>query len=327
MKTETYLPWDQFSFEAFQARRDPARVATDKKRLSAVFNLAAASPTFKQELDWAKEHGVQFFIDHTTTVGGYYTHGTGIVTIADRFVPKSDTEKSPLAASLLAHEIRHVWQDFNGMMTASHEGFLLKYIHTGLIEADATAFQMRVESECRQAFPDAPVYRRKPIPWRLSSAAGSGEDSAMETDNLPPPPEGDIEVLKAPPSLLEGFKGWYSSWKPEWYGNRIAGIKLGLESAKIYPEFVCYSSSPHIGYFNPLSRQDIQKLGEGFDGDNYLDHPKAAGFLKRVLNPSLALRFYQAASREMPEIVQKICQREREYKEAERRWRALWSIL
>lgn len=138
--------WDQSAFDAFQAARDPEMVAADERRLSEIFSRAAESPTFKKALGWAQKNGVKFFIDRSTTAGGYYNAGSGVVAIAER-----NTEDFGVAAQVLTHEIRHAWQDSHGFIPTVSRNFVKHNTQTALIEADAYAWQRKAACEIHYA--------------------------------------------------------------------------------------------------------------------------------------------------------------------------------
>ena len=136
------VQWDQSTFHAFQASRDPEQVAADEQRLQHIFK-AAVSPTFKQALDWAIKNDVKFFIDHTLQrAGAYYTMGTGVVGIAAR-----NTGNAEMAEPLLVHEIRHAWQDKQGFIPTIGRNFAEYFMQIALLEADALAYERVTRSE------------------------------------------------------------------------------------------------------------------------------------------------------------------------------------
>jgi hypothetical protein len=76
--------WNKRDFRVFQNGLTQARRDKDAAALQKAFAEAADIPIFKEALDWAREHGIDFFVDRTCTkqVGAYYTGGIGAVGIA-----------------------------------------------------------------------------------------------------------------------------------------------------------------------------------------------------------------------------------------------------
>nr|AIA18611.1 hypothetical protein [uncultured bacterium] len=177
------IKWDQRAFDAWQATLPPERIADDEKLLKRIFNLATYSPTLKEALDWAEQHGIKFFIDRTAVnCNGHHTPGTGIIGIV-----RDKAEKNlQLVAGTVAHEIRHAWQHYHGLNKTLSPSCADYFIGLSLVEADASAFGERVRDEL------------KAVPASLQSS--------QENRN----------------SDLEGkFLSWfYNSKKTEFYGDK-----------------------------------------------------------------------------------------------------------
>ena len=109
---ETYKPethWDQTAFDELKATWSPERIAEDEKALQEIFALAADVPLLAEALEWARSHGVKFFIDRTATgIEGYYKPGTGVVGITARGLANPGE-----AIESIVHEVRHAWQQYN----------------------------------------------------------------------------------------------------------------------------------------------------------------------------------------------------------------------
>jgi predicted peroxiredoxin len=70
------IHWDQTAFKKLKATWSPERIDEDNETLDKIFALAADCPLLAEALDWAKEHGIKFFVDRTAVkLGGYYAQG------------------------------------------------------------------------------------------------------------------------------------------------------------------------------------------------------------------------------------------------------------
>jgi len=276
---KTEMPWDQSEFEKLKATWSPERIAEDDKRLQEIFNLAAASPTLKQALDWAKAHGIKFFIDRTAkNCGGYYQPGTGVFAIAEQYA-----DPSAFAVETLTHEIRHAWQDYHGLIPrglhapAATPDFAEYFIQLSLIEADAWSFGKRAADELNMAPRIAHMKRNnQPVPASLL------------------PPESA--------ALAKEFLSWFSCfWVTKFYGD--AASKYYGKANGIYdgllPVLNCEFSSktPPLGTGIDIANiENVIRLGEGFSGKNYLAKLPRDMLPKKILRPSLAMSFYGAAN-------------------------------
>lgn len=131
--------WQQDEFDQFEKSLAPSRLAHDAEKLKYIFNYCAHRDRLKDSLKWAKDHGIQFFIDHKLVdAGGYYTEGTGVVAVS-----LANANKPLYACGVIAHEIRHAWQDYHGLLPyAGCSPFADYYARVALIEADARAHQI-----------------------------------------------------------------------------------------------------------------------------------------------------------------------------------------
>jgi hypothetical protein len=281
--TETIVVWDQRGFDDFMSKRDPMQEAVDQQRLKNLFR-AAASPVTREAIDWAQKNGMKFFIDHTLqNAGAYYTMGTGAVGIAARHV-----NIPTIALPLLVHEIRHGWQDKQGMIPTVARGFAEYMTQIALIEADASAWQRASE-------------RQEAASWYY--------EEGMKSPHLPPREE----------LMGREFARWHSNHGP-FYGEtavRGMGAKLGL--ADVTPVDFKMQFRPYKGKNKPPQIRGIptaldtviEKLGRGFDAantdvPNYLAQPEMRGHLEKVLlSPRLAQRFFQAAQK-LPPLVKDV---------------------
>ncbi len=266
----------QAAFTKMRRKWSRKRKIEDKKALRKLFNKAAASPLIAAELKWAKEHGIKFFIDRTAVnCGGYYTTGTGVVAIGAKYVG------SDFGLEVLAHELRHAWQDYHGLIAWDSEksknaDFTAFFINDAMIEADATAHQNLAKSQIRDAW----------LKKRGSPASRNREDENV--------------------TLRKGFLSWFDvSWPsqllPRIYGDDMSkryGAMLGVYDGKQKPRrFEFKIDEPNSPGFNIHDKQDVLRLGRHFSGaGNYLAGMKSDILQRRILNPSLARSFWGAAN-------------------------------
>lgn len=279
--------WDRTGFNAFMAARDSAQEAQDQKRLRRIF-AAAASPVAREAFAWAEDNDVKFFIDRRVEkAAAYYTIGTGVVGVGAAYVDNPVT-----AIAYLVHEIRHAWQDRQGMIPTQARSFAEFFTQIALVEADASAWQKTAEREESVAL------------W---------QEEGMKP--LPSPPREDVLAIK--------FTAWHQA-HGKFYGDvaaRNLAHKLGI--AGIRPvDFKCEfkpagQAAPAIRGI-PLTLETVtEQLGRGFvpaNDDrrggartpNYLAQPAARAYLEnRLLVPRLAQRFFQSAGK-LPPLVKDI---------------------
>lgn len=277
---EAKVVWDQRGFDAFMAQRDPAQEAADQKRLKMLF-AAASAPVTREAFKWAEENGMKFFIDHSLrNAGAYYTMGTGVVGLG-----ASNANNPAVALPMLVHEIRHGWQDKQGLIPTVARGFAEYMIQVALIEADASAWQ---HASSRQ------------------ETAGWYYEEGMKTPTFP---ARDL-------MLASEFARW-GAVHGTFYGEtalRRIGSTLGL--AEVTPvdfktEFKPYAGInahkvPKIRGIDITLDAVIDKLGRGFDAANgndanYLESPEMRKHLeKKALSVRLAHRFFQSAAKVPP---------------------------
>lgn len=141
----------QDSYLDFTARRGAFDRAREKGELQPVFNRAARGTALKNALDWAVENHVKVAVDYNTTenAAGYYAFSGGVCVLARALW--ADT------ANTLTHEIRHAWQDMQGLLpVGTPDSFAEGYIRTALVEADAYAWGRLAQHEfCEGPFYDA----------------------------------------------------------------------------------------------------------------------------------------------------------------------------
>jgi len=297
--------WNKSDFRRFQNGLTQRRRDKDAKALAKVFAEAENIPVFKEALDWARANGIEFFVDRTCTkyVGAYYTGGTGVIGINQRVM-----DKPALAAIFLTHEIRHAWQDTQGLLGHSLKpDFAQEAIRTALIEADAMAFEMLAAHQSARAT----LKKRE---------AGSGlpKDLAIRLKRI----EKYLENENA--DLWRGFKGWFESPRARIYSDGIAqrmGAMLGMAEAK--PKDKKYEFKPTSQPPPPHAPIDItqdadyQKLGKTFAGGSYLNDAARREFVLRTANSPAEARSYWRGGAQQSKIVKDLRRRELKIKQDE----------
>src|SRR5689334_22308940 len=79
------VQWKRDNLESWRASHPQERQQEDRQQLAELFNYAAEVPVLKDALDWARDHDIEFIMDETTSAGGYYHMGTGVVALSKRF--------------------------------------------------------------------------------------------------------------------------------------------------------------------------------------------------------------------------------------------------
>ncbi len=288
-KPETH--WDQTAFEEMRATWSPERMAEDEKTLKEIFALAAACPLLAEALDWAKQHDVKFFVDRTVVSSrGYYTNGTGVLGIAEKIA--ADPEK---AAKTVVHEIRHAWQNYNGLSRASTSGFSEHFIMQALIEADAKAFGMRAGDQIKAALLKK---QGEPVPADLQKSLAD-ENADLGRKFL----------------IWFGPSGWtetYGDSSSKRYGQRYDLFPVdntkpdkGLPERRY--EFTPKNITFRRKYINVNDMQDVLRLGVNFSGTkNYLAALQPDILPKQILRPSLADTFWGAANDDQKKLTGEI---------------------
>lgn len=271
---ETDNLWDQREFRKFWNSLSPQRCAQDKKILRNLFKKAQKFPWLAKELEWAKKHGVKFFIDRSTSLSGYYTPNTGVIAIAYK--------KKGSRLETLGHEIRHASQEYKGLLYTGF-GVLKRMAIESLLEADATA----------------------------------AEKMALKRQRY-------FKCASACKALFHYFKDWYSSKNPEIYCKTIARLYADVYG-EVYEHKKPAQKSESLNEFNPcntactikknniLHLDGFKKLGEAFNGLNYLDTPKTRLFLEKAMDPALIKKFYNPKREKTNRRLQMALDYERRY--------------
>jgi hypothetical protein len=276
--------WNQSGFEKLKASWSPERIAEDKKLLERIFAMAAECPVLAEALDWAHQHEMQFFVDRqAVNVGGYYNLGTGVLAL----VPSS-LMSDARAVEVLVHEIRHAWQDYNGLLTwddeTPHQGnFNDFFINNALIEADATAFGSLAAAQLSMTRLEKRKANQPLKKWEQELL--SGQQAANE------------KVV-----LGKGFLGWFTGkWRPQFYGDyasKFYGKKWGLYDGSLPPRNLEFDVEPPSREgMNVHDIRDVLRLGVNFSGTkNYLAALPPDILPRKILSPSLANNFWRAAN-------------------------------
>jgi hypothetical protein len=268
--------WDRGNLKKWRRGLPKERRDADLGKLSRIFNLAAKVPELRDALEWAKNHNIDFIVDHAVKAGGYYTVGTGVVAIA-----ANSCNDDGFAAGVIVHEVRHAWQDYYGMIPTTGKSFTDYYMRLAVIEADAMAHEKLAE---RQHALSAHIDRLRSAPpaaFRRNQIAGYEEmlkKSGAETDRM-----------------WSDFTRWYVE-RAGYYGNNALksfGHRLGLpgvDKPDINAEY-----RPYEGREDPVTEgidlachEELRRLGKGFRGGNYFNHAAREVLDRQFLSPRRA---------------------------------------
>jgi len=288
---KTYKPethWDQTAFEELKATWTPERIAEDEKTLQEVFALAADCPLLAEALDWANTHGIKFFIDHqAVNIGGYYLPGTGVMAVVPRSFMRME--------EVMVHEIRHAWQDYNGLISwndnTPHDGsFNDFFINNALIEADAKAMGLLALGQSTVA------QRKRDAERAVKMGVLLHEESKKYTASY------QERIADENIALGTGFLDWFeTNWQPRFYGDsfsKVYGRKWELYDGELPLRNQEFSLDPrHIKGMDIHDMQDVLRLGVNFSGTkNYLAALQPDILPRKILCPSLADTFWGAAN-------------------------------
>ncbi len=305
--TQKIREWKREGFQAWQDSLPAQRRAEDLKILSDIFMQARNSPTLHAALEWAFANDIVFFIDRTTTVGGHYHAGTGVVAVSLRSTERAGT---------LVHEIRHAWQDAHGLLDgvlsdgARHRRFGDQFIRLSLFEADAAAHGSMTTRE---------IYTAQEIS-RLERTAGifegvPGQQSYIKNINR------SVQASKGRQRYLQEnraeimrqyFMDWYSRGTTrQFYGTSLRdffGAALGIKGRKSpdYKIEFAVASSSYSAAFDPRRLEDVAKMGKAFGGGNYLAGIDRDTLLKNILSPTAAEKMYEPNPKKTDRVVRNI---------------------
>ncbi len=289
-------PWHN-DIKEWRGKQDRLRLKEDGKQLSRIFAQAANVPALKEALDWAKEHGLTFILDHQTTAGGYYFLGSGVVAISAKC---AYADNPRYVIGVVVHEIRHAWQDYYGMIaTLPAESFQKFFTNMALTEADAEAHAY-LAREQYNASRTAHVYRR------------ISDKSHPSAQGLKRALDASLESIADEKAFLwEAFVGWFTGFLNNHYGknaSQLVGHKLGLPRAVKPDNKFAYTQKEMeaISPFDPSRREELLRLGKCFTGGNYLRLADKDIFPTKILSTSLCQRFFDPGRKKPFVLVDKI---------------------
>lgn len=281
------LYWNQKGYRRIMFARAHRH---DKTQLEEIFKLADDVPLLKEALEWAELHGIKFFIDRKVQgVTGYYSTGGGVLGLSEK------TAQNPAeAVRTLVHEIRHAWQDFNGLHVKSKAGFMKVFLSSTLIEADGMAFGLRAADQ----FQAAQLRKRgEPVPAELQASlanegADLGEKFLRSFASTPWTTAYGENISKD----YAQRKGIIQVDKSKPNGGLLAG---GFEFKVGY--------NPIIGDLDAGDMDSVLRLGVNFSGTvNYLAQLQPDILPRQILSPSLANTFWGSANPEQKKLTTEI---------------------
>ncbi len=222
------------------------RRASDQKRIHAVREMIVLDPLGRKLLDWADENGIVILVDNQTTSGGYYVSGLNTIGL-------SGMDKDYNLVGALAHEIRHAWQDSEGLLTCLSSKYPLPKVQeymlqTRFFEADAHAVGNKVKKSVINLVLDSTGHEAKNLDEKLE--------------------------------LLKGFKAFfkdrstkdlYDKIKLRDYADRIGIVETKPPfGGSEYDNEVDFSKL-HSKGVDVNDENSIRKLGSLFGDGNYLD--------------------------------------------------------
>jgi len=293
-KHQPEVHWDQSEFEKLKATWSFWRKRKDRKALKKVFARAAAVPLLAEALAWADQHGIKFFVDHqAVNIGGYYVPGTGVVAVTPSMLKHFES-----AANLLAHEIRHAWQDYHGLVARDdrvyHErSFEDSFINTALTEADANAFGKLAQAQAEIAQIKENIRKfgdKETENWYLEALKKTIESESAK--------------------LRKEFLKWFrpDGTSTEFYGDAASksyGQRWNIYQGALPPRNFEYK--PAVSYegfgVDIHDIQEVLRLGVDFTGArNYLADLQPDVLPKQILRHSLADTFWSAANDEQRKL-------------------------
>lgn len=277
--------WNQKALGKFRRARDKATKADDAAKLSRLFNLAAKSPELKDALDWAKAHGIKFIVDRkSSSVGGYYWVGSGVVAFGASSAFSSDDR----LAGVAVHEIRHAWQDWQGMIPSVESKFSDYNIKIALIEADATTHQKLAERQVKAA------QEREWAEGLEKRNPALGEQALERAEQ-----SAKFEAERREARLRDGFMAWYNGPLPGIYGTtayRLFGSKLGIPGVRPRDHGIAFKPEavPAEDGIDLTRPEQLRRLGRSFNGSNrnYIDLLDKNELFARLLSRQASAAFF-----------------------------------
>ena len=233
-------------------------------------------------------------IDHQCLANGYYTSGSGVVVVSARLFTRDGRPEGNVIGTAV-HEIRHAWQDYYGMIPDfKHKKFIPDIIRIGLIEADAHAHGELARAEYFHALD------REMIEGTLDTSAVTKHNASYIDNLLRHNIERDARELAETQAVLwREFKKWYTGDRAGFYGDAVqkeTAVYYGVPNAR-KPDYKFIFDSqaqlPPCSGIDYTRREDLLRLGKGFNGGNYIAQNGDADWLRCVaLNPTRAQWFF-----------------------------------
>ncbi len=249
--------WQEQAEDAL-ALQSVERHACDAKRIDDITAILKSLPTGKLIMDWAEDRGVSIWLDYQCkdSAGGYHIIGSKTVCLSANL---TDLQLVPI----LAHELRHAWQDEQNFMPSLYKNAKTYLKQIRFIEADATAYEFQIFTEMQEAKINvvaSPYYRFCQNILKQS------------LDNTP-------QFLKGKEAFWSGFCGFFADRnKKDNYDSTailVGEILAELKKAEIFKIKTEYSngnySKPNIKGIDVESKLEIVKIANMFGEGNYLD--------------------------------------------------------
>lgn len=273
--------WDHEPADAFEKRIGRARAGQDQQAIRDIFRKAAGAPMVDEARAWAEEYGVRFIVDYTCTAAGYYQPGTGTVALARMLL-----DRPAAAAGILVHEIAHAKQDALGLLPPPNSFFLYNNIAISFLEAQATAFQKTAKAQAARMIKGKDPAAHGRVLWDDFTGWYAPTDRKTHI---------------APPGSNGSFPDIYGTWTAQ---GRGYSLRLpGIDAPGFYAEF-----SPRARRHAPFELRTLEEefmlLDSDFKGRPWFDKSAAKNFMKGVLDPGRAMRFYNRD--EPPALVRRV---------------------
>lgn len=246
--------WHRPQYDTWQHRRSDEERALEQQQLQNLFSKAERSSTAMAALAWARAHDVVFAVidDPESKFAGYMLPGCGVVVIDARNI--NGKWGALYDVGTLVHEIRHVWQDYYGLLThldgkaTARLGLRQNLLREALYEADADAHGRLARREMLGAAPLSDEKKRKLmrgyfLAWPHRRSAGYVARTLSRHARIwkLEPPKPDVTSTSADAGAPQRQK-----LRPI---NPMDGGRVGID---------------------PDRREEIEKLGRSFTCGNYL---------------------------------------------------------
>lgn len=146
------LMWRRPQVRAWLNTLSDERLAADQAAIDGVLARAQKSPLAMRALEWAQAHDIGIILDRQAKgAGAYYLPGAGVAAILPAYLGN----KNYFDVVSLVHEIRHAWQDMQGLLPSwKQDRFMAQgnvvssILQSAVLEADAHAHDRAVMREC-----------------------------------------------------------------------------------------------------------------------------------------------------------------------------------